>query len=277
MCSNATVFGPTLFPWDLGTAGFVPQRAASRSPGPAVAAFEERHLGLAFQPVVDLADGTVFYQEALARPSSHPTQSARKALIARMESEGTIDRLDAAMLARSALLLAGDPLLRMGVNISCRTLETMGSRLPGLIETLGPLASRLVLEITETVPLADPGRLHRLVDCARKAGCAIAFDDFGAGWFTLGDIAEFRPEIVKLDGAVFKRAFERGETRFLAGLRELSATHPMQLVAEHIESHEMAEFARANDIPWAQGFHLGEPKRMGEGGTLASIASGGGE
>jgi EAL domain-containing protein (putative c-di-GMP-specific phosphodiesterase class I) len=246
--------------WSLGWDGWpgleLPAPAAARSP-----AFSPASLGIALQPVVELAGGGVFYEETLARFDRSPTHSQRSALIAGLEAEGTIHRLDREVLARAIELLRQDPYVRLGVNLSCRTIDAAAFELVRTLVSAGSLASRLVLEVTETAPLGDPAALHRLIEQARASGCAVAFDDFGAGWFTLADVAEFRPDIVKLDGALFARWFASADASCLGGLATLARSLAIPLVAEHVESAEMADFARAQGIPYAQGFHFAEPRR----------------
>ena len=229
---------------------------------PAVAwAWQPVPVGLAIQGVVDLANNNVIYHEVLARFASHATQEQRTALIARLEAEGSIHHLDREVLGRALACLDIDPRLRLGVNISCRTIDLARGALVEMIESTGGAAERLVLEITETAPLVDRRGFHVLAERARSAGCMLAFDDFGAGWFTLADIAEYGPDIVKIDGALFRRWFEAGAGA-AAVLEELAIRGSIMLVAEHIESAEMAGFARAHGILLGQGFHFGQPFRL---------------
>ena len=152
-------------------------------------------LGVAYQPVVDLATGTVLGFEALARwtlDAEGPVPPSVFVPIA--EEDGLIVDLGKQVLRRActdfARWRAGRPDahdLTLAVNISTRQL---GSEL--LIDTvveslqLSGLAGRdLWLEVTESVLAAHEPTARRVLDGLRSLGVRLAVDDFGTGHSSL--------------------------------------------------------------------------------------------
>ena len=63
----------------------------------------------------------------------------------------------------------------------------------------GITPDRLVLEITEGEVIDDHVAFGRLVNEFRRSGLQLAIDDFGAGYAGLTMLADFQPDLLKLD------------------------------------------------------------------------------
>ncbi len=62
------------------------------------------------------------------------------------------------------------------------------------------VASRLCLEITESVALHDLDNTRRFIDQARGFGAKVALDDFGAGYTSFSYLKELPADVLKIDG-----------------------------------------------------------------------------
>ena len=94
-----------------------------------------------------------------------------------------------------------NPPLTMSVNLSVKQLqsETIVDDVRDALESSGLPPSALVLEITETVMMADTDlaiqRLHEL----KSLGVRLAMDDFGTGYSSLSYLSRFPVDILKMD------------------------------------------------------------------------------
>lgn len=206
----------------------------------------------AYQPIVDLRSGEALYFEALARAT---TQKNHARLLQFAEEYGFIHLLDVAMIDLAAQSLAAHPALRIGVNVSVATIEQFTGQLVGAFYKHLPLAKRFVVEVTETVRIGDRAAVRTFLQAVKAAGAMIAFDDVGDGYFTIEDIEEYRPHIVKLAAGLFAQRHERADE--IQRLLALARTHGMKVVAEAIDSDDKRRDCLQLGIAHAQGFLVG--------------------
>jgi EAL domain-containing protein (putative c-di-GMP-specific phosphodiesterase class I) len=240
------------------------RRAASTTGGDPPDAVErfERALArswMALQPIIDLGSRRTYACEALVRTDEESLQRP-DVLIATAERLGRIHELGRtvrARVARAAAAIPEDVLIFVNVH----GLELTDEDLFGDHCALGPLAHRIVLEITERVGLDAVGGPAR-VAMLRQRGYRIAVDDLGAGYAALGALATLEPDVVKLDMSLIRDIDAHPTKRRVVGAittlcRELGS----RVVAEGVET--AAELAAVRDvgIDLVQGFLLARPAR----------------
>lgn len=205
-----------------------------------------------FQPVVDARSGTPLYFEALMRSTVRRDHGA---LLSFAEGYGFIQLIDAAMVSAVAKTLQLHPRARIGVNLSVATVERFCGQLVSTIYEHLDVAPRLVIEITETMPITDARAVRRFIIAARAAGVAIAFDDFGSGYFTLDQVRQFSPDIVKIaEPLVAERKDRRGE---IDRLLSVAAQLNISVVAEAVDTEEKRSDCVSMGIGYLQGFLVG--------------------
>nr|WP_228737401.1 EAL domain-containing protein [Xanthomonas euvesicatoria] len=152
------------------------------------------------------------------------------------ENFGFIELVDAAMLELVAHRLAVEPDVSIAVNASVGTIERNCGALVAAIFSHLQQADRLIVEITETVEVRDPRSVEIFMSGARAAGVSVAFDDFGDGHFSFEHILRFKPDIVKLAGAMLARP--REFRRDISRLLSMAAAEGFAVVAENIDTEE---------------------------------------
>jgi EAL domain-containing protein (putative c-di-GMP-specific phosphodiesterase class I) len=227
------------------------------------AALRQRRLFFAFQPVVCAATGKIDYFECLLRMRDvKGSIIAGGEFIAPIERLGLIGFIDDYVLEQTVQELVNHPRVRLGLNISSLT-ACNGSWLRSLISSLRGrpgLASRLVVEITETAALADIGESAHFVDRLRHAGCRVALDDFGAGHTSPRQLQLLAVDTVKVDGSFVRNlADDRKKRTQLRELVGLIAGFGCTTIAEGVENAEDAAAVRAEGFAYLQGYHLGPP------------------
>jgi diguanylate cyclase (GGDEF)-like protein len=234
-------------------------------------AIEHERLALAYQPIVDLRDGTIVAVEALAR-WSHPERGTvpPSVFIPSAEESGLILPLGAWVLRRACLDIAelrrsggAAANLRLSVNLSPRQLgdRRIVDVVLGALRDAGLPPDALDLEITESLVL-DCGEeglefLRRL----RAAGCGVAFDDFGTGFSSLGNLRSLPIDGLKID-VTFVAAMLGGgvEAAVVDAVVRLGAALGVGVVAEGVEDAATAERLVALACPFAQGYYFGRPE-----------------
>jgi diguanylate cyclase (GGDEF)-like protein len=215
-----------------------------------------------FQPKVDLRTGAVVGAEALLR-WNHPTEDsvAPDVFIPLAEQTGLIVPVTLQVISSAirecSLWRARGRDLTVAVNLSARVL--VDPSLPDHVEELcrcWDLPTRaLVLEITESMIVADPARALPIVERLAALGVRLSIDDFGTGYSSLEYLKVLPVREMKID-----RSFVTGmadDVRDAAIVRhsiELGRSLGLRVVAEGVESCEAHERLAAMGCDHGQGF-----------------------
>jgi diguanylate cyclase (GGDEF)-like protein/PAS domain S-box-containing protein len=227
-------------------------------------AVESDQLGLAYQPVLDLATGRVLGVEALVR-WHHPSGRivAPGAFIGAAEESGLIVEMGATVL-RLALQQAarwsraGMP-LELSVNLSARQLTdpSLVERVATALAASGVDAAGLCLEITESA-LIDVDAAVEVMTELRRLGVRLAIDDFGTGYSSLTYLSRLPVDVLKIDRAFIAPLPSQGEP-FVAAITSLARAVGVTSVAEGVESAAQADALRRLGCHAAQGFLWSQP------------------
>jgi len=208
------------------------------------------------QPIVELPTGHTVGVEALARFPARSGHGAEE-WFADATAAGLGLELELAAIERALATLDQLPSdIYLSVNASPAAVTS-----PRLVEllTAGP-TERLVLELTEHVPVSDYEVLARPLDRLRRSGVRLAVDDAGAGFASLQHILNLAPDIIKLDRALVRDIDTDPARASLASCLVLFADRiGANLVAEGIESDPECGALQDLGIRYGQGFHLGHP------------------
>ncbi|HEX4454565.1 MAG TPA: EAL domain-containing protein [Kofleriaceae bacterium] len=214
---------------------------------------------MAFQPIVDVANQTIFAYEALLRTDE---ESLRRPDI----FISTAERLDKVQLigrtVRDAVARAA-PQLPEGANlfVNVHGLELNDEELFSASSALAQFAPRVVLEITERTgidPAAGPSRVAML----RRLGYRIAVDDLGAGYAALGALATLEPDIVKLDMSLIRDLDQHDKKRrIVAAIASLCRELGGRVVAEGVETVAEKQACIDAGIELIQGYLYARPAR----------------
>jgi len=219
-----------------------------------------------YQPIVDIASGRAVGLEALARwdrpgvglvpPGEFLPIIQRSGFAIEFGFEGIVEVLTAWKRSlRAALHEVSGPTVYVSVNVDAIQLADSGfeSFVLSALERSHMEPRELVLELTERAAI---DQTHApMLDRLRAAGVRIAVDDFGSGYSSLGQSTQLPVDILKLD-----RSFVSGllasdhDSGVFADLARLARTLGMWLIAEGIETCEVADLLLAADIRTGQGF-----------------------
>lgn len=228
-----------------------------------VTALDEDRIVLAYQPIVDAHTSAVLMHECLVRIIRPEGQViAAGDFIGVAEQLGLVRRLD-----RRVLELTVDALRRH--RGACLTLNVSGmtaSDRPSLeafvsyIEAHKDVASRLVVELTETAALIDIEESMRFVSRIRTLGARVAIDDFGAGYTSFRNLQSLKVDMVKVDGSFVKGlADSRDNQIFVSTLVNLAKNFNLTTVAEWVENAREADILRGYGVDCFQGHYFGRP------------------
>ena len=231
-------------------------------------AVEEREFVFHYQPVVDLVTGEAVGAEALMR-WNHPTKGvlAPAAFMELAEETGLIVRMGRDLLGQACKDAMswphgpGGP-RSVSVNLSVRQLQD-----PGIVDDVraaldwsGLEPSRLTLEITESLLIADPEAAGAALVALKTLGVVLALDDFGTGYSSLSYLGRFPVDALKIDRS-FVAALQSGgvDSELVSAIVGLGRTLEMRVTAEGIEQAAQVRGLLGLGCRLGQGFHFARP------------------
>jgi diguanylate cyclase (GGDEF)-like protein len=233
-------------------------------------ALEHDELELHYQPKLDLTFGVVTSVEALVR-WRHPTLGllGSEVFVPLAESTGLIEQLTQVVLTKGlrqcrAWQDAGLD-LAVAVNLSARNVNDreLPDQVSAALLAAGLPPHRLILEITESSVMGDPGRTVPTLERLRDIGVTLSLDDFGTGYSSLSYLQRLPVREVKIDRSfilglaqVDRRHTSEVLVRAIIGL---GASLDLRIVAEGVESHEVLAELQELGCHLAQGYHVGRP------------------
>jgi PAS domain S-box-containing protein/diguanylate cyclase (GGDEF)-like protein len=227
-------------------------------------------LTLVYQPIVDVADGTIRSVEALARWDHDALGAiAPEEFIPVAERSNLVDELMKWSLHTACTDLAGwrasHPRARdlaVAVNLSAISLANpaFAATVTACLDSSAIPANRLILELTETALAAADAAIPN-ADLLRRLGVRLALDDFGAGYSSLVRLTRFPITELKLDRALTHSSVRPETQRALVRASvNLAADLGLTVVAEGIETQEQLDLIRACGCPQAQGYLFAAPQ-----------------
>ena len=224
---------------------------------------EAGELGLAFQPIVDLASGAVSGFEALARwthPSRGPISPTEFIPVA--EESGLIVPLGRWVVVQALEAAAGWGGAPISVNLSAIQIarDDVPAMVAEALSASGVAGGRLTLELTESAIIQDPARATRVLGALKELGARVAMDDFGTGYTSLAYLQRLPIDLLKID-----RSFVSGmlgdadSVAIVRAILSLAAALGMETTAEGIESRALDAALRELGCTYGQGFHYARP------------------
>ena len=247
-------------------------------------AIEQGELGISYQPLVELATGTMVGVEALAR-WEHPALGTIDPVefIPIAEEMGLIVELwhwlmgETGRHARAwqALRPDGPPLL-LSVNISASHFQQ-----PDLARQVARVLSRnglepelLRLEVTEYALMQDAERTLGTLRALKNLGVRLALDDFGTGYSSLSYLRRFPVDALKVDRSFTRDLATDPVTAAIVGaVCAMGHALGMTVIVEGVEDAAQLAALRRLAADQAQGYYFAEPLAREEIAGLAAVGA----
>lgn len=228
-------------------------------------ALEKGELSLNYQPVVDAITGQIASFEALLRWNSpdHGFVSPAK-FIPLAEDTRLIVPIGEWVVQRACEEAMNWPRhVRVAVNVSGEQLldPAFADSVVRALSTSGLEATRLEIEVTESIFLRDGTTAGLTLEKIKALGCSVALDDFGTGYSSLGYLRKVRFSTIKVDRSFVQGASAGSEesVAIIKAVVALAESLEMSTTAEGVETEEEAEMIRKLGCSKIQGYHFGRP------------------
>jgi blue light- and temperature-responsive anti-repressor len=218
------------------------------------------NISFAYQPIVDIVAGEVFAYEALVRGCSNEPASAVFSSLdpSQLYSFDRRARITAIALAASLGIDAS-----LSLNFLPKSLDTLPDAVSSTIDAARAASialQRVVLEVTENEIIHDPGRFAAMMNVYRAQGLRFAIDDFGAGYSGLNLLADFQPDIVKLDMQLVRDIDSKGPRQAIVrAVIQACDDLGIEVLAEGVETEAEYRWFKRNGVRLFQGYFFARP------------------
>jgi diguanylate cyclase (GGDEF)-like protein len=219
---------------------------------------------LHYQPLVNLQTKRVTAFEALMRWNHKERGAVPPAeFIPVAEDMGLIIQLGEWALRQACMEAADWPEdIRVSVNLSPLQFAkgNLVSTVVSALAASGVPASRLELEITESVLLEKSERNISILNQLRELGVRISMDDFGTGYSSIGYLRSFPFDKIKIDQSFVRDLLvDEGSLAIVRAIASLGVSFGMTTTAEGVETEEQMRCLNLEGCVEVQGYLYSKP------------------
>jgi diguanylate cyclase (GGDEF)-like protein/PAS domain S-box-containing protein len=221
-----------------------------------------------FQPKLRASDLEVVGFEALVR-WMHPElgRVSPAEFIPIAEETGLIVPIGEWVLSNAARQLVawdrvGRAPLKCAVNLSAMQfrVKDLHQRLARVVTDAGLDASRIDLELTESVLMEDGQTAIRTLHELKSHGFGVAVDDFGTGYSSLSYLKRLPIDVLKIDQSFVRELGTGGEdAAIVSTIISMARSLNLKVVAEGVELASQLEFLRTQGCDELQGYLFSPP------------------
>ena len=238
-----------------------------------------RQFELFYQPQMRVSDERICGMEALLR-WNHPTRGllGPDEFIPLAEETGIIVPIGEWTLRTACMDAAAWPDdMTVAVNVSARQL--VAANLLDSVDTAlaqaGLPASRLEIEITETVLMSDKEACLAVLHGLRQRGVRISMDDFGTGYSSLSYLQSFPFDKLKIDRSFVSDLENDKNSQIVGTISTLGKVLGMETIAEGVETDAQLRGIGTLGCDTVQGYHISRPSKLTELQSFLSRQSSG--
>ena len=241
-------------------------------------ALAQNRFELHYQPLVDLSDNRITGMEALVR-WRHPERGlvSPAVFIPLAEETGLIVSIGEWVLGQACRDAAAWPDgISVAVNVSPLQLRhrSFVQSVLGALASSGVKASRLELEITESVLLDDTEMNLETLHTLRKLGVRISMDDFGTGYSSISYLRRFPFDKIKIDRSFVRDCAAQSEAgAIIRAIVSLGASLGITTLVEGVETEPQLATIRAEGAQEVQGYLFSPPRPVHEIASLLETGS----
>jgi len=233
------------------------------------AALADGQFEVFYQPIVDLANGTIRKAEALLR-WRHPERGmiSPAELIPLAEQTGMIVEIGDWVFRQAAQEVRNlrdrhHTDFQISINKSAvqfRNDAVLYKTWFSFLHELGLDGDSIVIEITESLLMDSGAAITSKIDAFREAGMKLSLDDFGTGYSSLSYLKRFELDFLKIDQSFVRNLTAESDDMVLCeAIIALAHKLGIKVVAEGVETEEQRALLAGGGCDFAQGYLFSRP------------------
>ncbi|WAC42970.1 EAL domain-containing protein [Pseudomonas sp. SL4(2022)] len=217
-------------------------------------------ISMAFQPIINLGTGTIFAHEALVRGKAGESAGS---LLSKLNKDNLYVFDQACRITALEWAARLQVPAMVSINFMPNAVYKAETCIRATLEAAKrfnfPL-QRIIFEVTEQEQVLDIDHLTGILRAYRKQGFMTAIDDFGAGYAGLNLLADFQPDLIKLDMQLIRNIEQDSVRQILVeAALQMCRKLNIRVIAEGIESLGELHALRDMGVELFQGYLLAKP------------------
>lgn len=222
---------------------------------------EKRQLRFAFQPIIDIQNGSIYGYEALLRSTSDQILNIGDVMrLAKAQSrlhdieiltfEGALEAFEQKQqeFKDKYLFINSIASVSLPNNLRC-----------SLIEKYQNILDKVVIEIIESEDL-DSDAMDIKQQMKQDYRCRIAIDDFGTGYATESRLLQVNPDFIKIDMSLIRNIHQDVERQtIVSNILRYTKEKNIKVIAEGVETLEELRKLMELGVDFVQGYYLAKP------------------
>ena len=215
---------------------------------------------MAFQPIVDISNKSIFGYEALVRGLNNEGAD----FILSQLNDSNRYRFDQAIRVKAIDLAKRLDLQGMlSINFLPNAVYKPETCIRATLEAAAEMdfpTNRIMFEVTEGEKVIDNDHLRNIFKEYKKHNFTTAIDDFGAGYAGLNLLADWQPDIIKLDMSLTRNVnSDRVRRALVFGIISICKELGIKVIAEGIETIEECLTLVDEGVTLFQGYLFAHP------------------
>lgn len=222
---------------------------------------------LRYQAIAHVDSGEIAHHEVLLRMRAENGQLiAPDVFLPAAVRFGLMAEIDAWMIrnviAALSTMQKDDPDLKLAINLSANAFETenLSTYVQAQLDLHNVDARKVLFEITENLAVRHLTHVEKQISSLREMGCAVALDDFGKGYSSLGHLQQLSVDYIKIDGSFIRNLAKNAvDQKMVRLIGEIGNEAGMKTVAEYVQNAASYSLLGELGIDYAQGHYVGKP------------------
>lgn len=215
---------------------------------------------MAFQPIVNVETRSIFAHEALVRGVDG---AGAASVLAQVNDQNRYQFDQAARVCAITEAARVGMTVPVSINFLPNAVYRPETCIRVTLEAateLGFPTSQIIFEVNEAEPVGDRAHLQGIFAEYKRQGFRTAIDDFGAGYAGLALLADFEPDLIKLDMALIRNVHQdRMRRAIISGTVQTCRELGITVIAEGVELDEEVQVLRDMGIALFQGYRFAKP------------------
>jgi PAS domain S-box-containing protein len=228
-------------------------------------AIENNKIVSYFQPIIDNKTQEILKYESLVRLIDKDGNILSPAQFLDVAKEGRFySRITQIVLKNSfEALYKTDKEISMNLSALDIEKESIVNEIYNLLDKHKEHANRVIFELLEDEDIKNIKLINEFITKVKHYGVKIAIDDFGSGYSNFGRLAQYQPDILKIDGSLIKNILHNSYSlSIVKTIIAFAKTQNLQIVGEYVENRDIYEFLKELGIDYSQGYYFAKPEPL---------------
>ncbi len=215
-----------------------------------------------FQPIVDNKTKQIVKYESLVRIIDKNNEIISPIFFLDIAKKAGLYTNITLHVIENSFKMVKEKNISVSINLSPNDIlrDTVKEKIYTLLKEINPPKGMITFELLEDEIVQIPKALKDFIDNVLKLNANIAIDDFGEGYSNFSRIADYKAEIIKIDGSIIKN-IDKDITKqsIVQAIVSFAKKENKKTVAEFVENEKIYKILLDLGVDYSQGYYFSKP------------------